>query len=261
MQQIDDRPLALSIPHLLVVDDDRDHRILLSRLLQENGFRVSLANDSGAMLRLIDEATPDLVILDLMLPDEDGLTLCRRLRADSDLPIIILTALGRGPHKVAGLDMGADDYIAKPFDGQELLARIRAVLRRARSTGRAVTTQSGGFSGRRGKRGGKRVYRFEGWRVDTARREVRSPRDVLISLTSAEFDLLMALLEHPQMILTREHLVELTRQRGSDGTDRSIDILISRIRRKIENNSRTPTIIKTVRSGGYLFAPQVQLGD
>jgi two-component system OmpR family response regulator len=254
LQQTEAKPVEVSIPHLLVVDDDRDHRILLTRLLQDNGFRVSLAGDGGAMLRQIDEAVPDLVILDLMLPDEDGLALCRRLRAESDLPIIILTALGRGPHKVAGLDMGADDYVAKPFDGQELLARIRAVLRRARSGGALAGSQTS-------RHGGKRVYRFEGWRVDPARREVRSPLDVLISLTSGEFDLLLALLEHPQMILTREHLVELTRQRGSDGMDRSIDILISRIRRKIEVKSRAPSIIKTVRSGGYLFAPSVQLGD
>jgi two-component system OmpR family response regulator len=243
----------VQLPHLLIVDDDRDHRFLVSKLLQENGFRVSLAPDGGAMLRLLDHAAPDLILLDIMLPDEDGLALCRHVRASSDLPIIILTALGRGPHKVAGLDMGADDYVAKPFDSQELLARIRAVLRRSGANGGAKPGQS-----RRG--GARRAYRFEGWRVDAARREVTSPSSVLISLTSGEFDLLMALLEHPQMILTREHLVELTRQRGSDGMDRSIDILISRIRRKIEANPKMPSVIKTVRGGGYLFAPHVTLG-
>lgn len=238
------------IPHLLIVDDDRDHRVLVSRLLQDHGFRVSLAADAGSMRRLLAQGAPDLVLLDVMLPDEDGLALCRHLRANSDLPIIFLTALGRGPHKVAGLDMGADDYVAKPFDSQELLARIRAVLRRA---GTRVPIQGRRYQARR-------VYRFAGWRVDAARREVTSPAGVLITLTSAEFDLLLALLEHPQMVLTREHLVELTRQRGSDGMDRSIDILVSRVRRKIEDDARAPAMIKTVRNVGYLFAPDVVLG-
>ncbi len=245
-------PPPAQAPHLLIVDDDRDHRFLVSKLLQENGFRVSLAPDAAAMLRLLEAGEPDLVLLDIMLPDEDGLALCRQVRAGSDLPIIILTALGRGPHKVAGLDMGADDYVAKPFDSQELLARIRAVLRR--SGARAAPAAQARRTGAR------RVYGFEGWRVDAARREVTSPTGVLISLTSGEFDLLMALLEHPQMVLTRDHLVELTRQRGSDGMDRSIDILVSRIRRKVEDNPKAPSIIKTVRGGGYLFAPQVTLG-
>lgn len=241
------------MPHLLIVDDDRDHRFLVSRLLQENGFRVSLASDGGSLLRLLDDAEPDLVLLDIMLPDEDGLELCRRIRTSSNLPIIMLTALGRGPHKVAGLDMGADDYVAKPFDSQELLARIRAVLRRT-DAGRNPPPAGT-------RRNARRIYRFDGWRVDAARREVISPTGVLILLTSGEFDLLLALLEHPQMVLTREHLVELTRQRGSDGEDRSVDILISRIRRKMEPNAKSPEIIKTVRSGGYLLAPSVTLGD
>ena len=245
-------PTQAQLPHLLIVDDDQDHRLLLGRLFGENGFRVSLAPDGSTMLKLLQASPPDLVILDLMLPDEDGLSLCRRVRANSDLPIIMLTALGRGPHKLAGFDMGADDYVAKPFYSAELVARTRAVLRRAHQRGEGVSVLPG-------RKGTKRVYRFDGWRVDAAKREVFSPADVLITLTSGEIDLLLALIEHAQTVLTREHLVELTRNRGGDANDRSVDILISRIRRKIEQNPRQPRFIKTVRSGGYLFAPSVTL--
>lgn len=231
---------------VLVVDDDGDHRLLLSRLLRKGGFRVSLAQNGAGLMRLFAANPPDLLLLDLMLPDEDGLVLCRRIREMSETPIIMLTALGKGPYKVAGLEMGADDYVAKPFDPDELLARIRAVLRRTHGqSGRPVTAQA------------RRGYRFDGWSVDAAKRQVLSPEQVLITLTSGEFDLLMAFVEHPQTILTREHLVELSRGRSSDGFDRSVDILVSRLRRKIEPNAKEPRIIKTVRSGGYLFAPTV----
>lgn len=246
-------PIPTQLPHLLIVDDDREHRLLLGRLFGDHGFRVSLAPDGGTMLKMLDSARPDLVILDVMLPDEDGLSLCRRIRAESDLPVIMLTALGRGPHKLAGFDMGADDYVAKPFESAELVARTRAVLRRARRTAEGATPPAPG------RKGAKRVYRFDGWRVDAAKREVMSPTDVLITLTSGETDLLLAFVEHPQTILTRDHLVELTRNRGGDSNDRSVDILVSRIRRKIEQNPRAPRFIKTVRSGGYLFAPSVTL--
>lgn len=233
-------------PMVLVADDDGEHRLLLSRLLRKAGFRASLAQDGASLMKLFAAHPPDLLLLDLMLPDEDGLVLCRRIRDISDVPIIMLTALGRGPYKVAGLEMGADDYIAKPFDPDELLARIRAVLRRARGrSDRLVDAKT------------RRGYRFDGWSVDAAKRQLLSPEQVLITLTSGEFDLLMAFVEHPQTILTREHLVELSRGRGSDGFDRSVDILVSRLRRKIEPNAKEPRMIKTVRSGGYLFAPNV----
>ena len=245
-------PTPAQLPHLLIVDDDREHRLLLGRLFGDHCFRVSLAPDGGTMLKMLDSARPDLVILDVMLPDEDGLSLCRRIRAESDLPVIMLTALGRGPHKLAGFDMGADDYVAKPFESAELVARTRAVLRRARHN-------VNGAAPALGRKGAKRVYRFDGWRVDAAKREVISPTDVLITLTSGETDLLLAFVEHPQTILTRDHLVELTRNRGGDANDRSVDILVSRIRRKIEQTPRAPRFIKTVRSGGYLFAPSVTL--
>ena len=250
-------------PLVLVVDDDRGHRLLLSRLLDQNGFRVSLAPDGGTALKLVAAAAPDLVLLDVMLPGEDGLVLCRRLRAIGDqaiagLPVIMLTALGQGPHRVAGLDSGADDYVAKPFDPPELLARIRAVLRRSRST--ADRPASGFRGGPAASSRGARRYRFAGWTLDAARREVWSPDGVLITFTSGEFDLLLAFCDHPQMILSREHLVELTTGKPSDGADRRIDILVSRIRRKLEAPSleRRSELVKTVRNGGYqLTVPAV----
>jgi two-component system OmpR family response regulator len=234
-------------PHVLVVDDDRGHRLLLAGLLDQGGFRASLAGDTQAAQRLIKAAGPDLILLDVMLPGEDGVAFCRRLRQGSGPPVIMLTALGQGPHRVAGLDGGADDYIAKPFDPEELLARIRAVLRR---TG---TAAAGGVGN---PAGGRQRYRFEGWVLDAAKREVWSPDGVLITLTSGEFDLLLAFCDHPQMVLTREHLVELTSGKPSDGADRRIDILVSRIRRKL---ARHAALLKTVRNGGYQFTAEVAL--
>ncbi|HVZ02705.1 MAG TPA: response regulator transcription factor [Dongiaceae bacterium] len=240
-------------PHILVVDDDRGHRLLLARLLDRSGFRPSLAADAAAALKLISAAGPDLVLLDVMLPGEDGLALCRRVRAISNLPIIMLTALGQGPHRVAGLDAGADDYVAKPFDPDELLARVRAVLRRARDGAAAAPR---GF----GPRGVRRRYRFAGWTLDVARREVWSPQKVLITLTSGEFDLLLAFCDHPEMVLTREHLVELTTGKPSDGADRRIDILVSRIRAKLAGESGGGgDLLKTVRNGGYQLTVPVTL--
>jgi two-component system OmpR family response regulator len=240
-------------PHVLVVDDDRGHRLLLARLLDQNGFSASLAADAGTALKLISAAGPDLILLDVMLPGEDGLALCRRVRAGSSLPIIMLTALGQGPHRVAGLDAGADDYVAKPFDPAELVARIRAVLRRARESGSAGKE---GF----GSKNVRRRYRFAGWTLDVVRREVWSPDRVLITLTSGEFDLLLAFCDHPGMVLTREHLVELTTGKPSDGADRRIDILVSRIRAKLSGRDHGGTeLLKTVRNGGYQLTVPVSL--
>jgi len=241
-------------PHVLVVDDDRGHRLLLAGLLDRGGFRASLAGDAGTALKLIQAAGADLILLDVMLPGEDGIAFCRKLRAASGLPIIMLTALGQGPNRVAGLDSGADDYIAKPFDPEELLARIRAVLRRA----------AAGTSPASGPAKGRQIYRFAGWALDAAKREVWSPDGVLITLTSGEFDLLLAFCDHPQMVLSREHLVELTTGKPSDGTDRRIDILVSRVRRKItpgpsQVDARRSELLKTVRNGGYQFTVPVSL--
>jgi two-component system OmpR family response regulator len=235
-------------PHILVVDDDRGHRLLLAQLLDQNGFRPSLAVSSATALKLVTTVEPDLIILDVMLPDEDGVAFCRRLRAISNMPIIMLTALGQGSHRVAGLNAGADDYVAKPFDPDELLARIRAVLRR----GKAQLVS--------GSHRNRRRYRFANWILDVPRREVWSAEGVLITLTSGEFDLLLAFCDHPGMALTREHLVELTTGKPSDGLDRRIDILVSRIRKKLNDDRMSGMdLLKTVRNGGYQLTAPVSL--
>ena len=249
-------PSDLRRPHVLVVDDDREHRLLLAALLNRNGLRVSLAGDGPSALKLIAGALPDLMLLDVMLPGEDGLSLCRRIRSASRLPIIMLTALGQGIDKVAGLDTGADDYVAKPFDPEELLARIRAVMRRVDLGAPTSLDQAADVS-----HAGRRRYRFERWTVDAARREVVSPDGVQITFTSGEFDLLLAFCDHPQVVLSRDHLVELTTGRSSAGANRSIDILVSRVRRKLETAGQAGPLVKTVRNGGYIFIPAVGVGS
>ena len=233
-------------PHVLIVDDDREIRDLLARFLKKHGYRVDTAADGRAMTRLIETARFDLVVLDLMLPGEDGLTLCRRLRAQSSLPIIILTAIGEETDRIVGLEMGADDYLAKPFNPRELLARIKAVLRRTEG---GLRHTSGGAG---------RIFAFEGWRLDAAKRELRSADGVLVPLTAGEFDLLVAFAEHPQRVLSRDQLLDLTRGRSALPFDRSIDVQLSRLRRKIEANPKEPALIKTVRGGGYILAPRVE---
>jgi two-component system, OmpR family, response regulator len=230
-------------PHLLVVDDDRDICDLLSNFLAKHGFRVSVAHDGRTMTQALETARISLVVLDLMLPGEDGLSLCRRLRATSTLPVVMLTAIGEETDRIIGLEMGADDYIAKPFNPRELLARVRAVLRR---TGAAPVAPARG-----------RVLEFAGWRVDVARRQLFSPTGALVPLRAGEFDLLLALAERPQRVLTRDQLLDLSRGRAASSFDRSVDVQISRLRAKIESNPKEPDLIKTVRSGGYIFAAAV----
>ena len=233
-------------PHLLVVDDDREIRDLLARFLKKHGYRVDTAADGRAMMKLIEAGRFDLVVLDLMLPGEDGLTLCRRLRATSDLPIIMLTAIGEETDRIIGLELGADDYVTKPFNPRELLARIKAVLRRTGGARRSTEEGTG------------KVLVFEGWRLDVAMRELRSPNAVLLPLTAGEFDLLVAFAEHPQRVLSRDQLLDLTKGRSAVSFDRSIDVQLSRLRRKIEAEPKEPVMIKTVRGGGYIFAPVVE---
>ncbi|NUB28037.1 response regulator [Azospirillum brasilense] len=234
-------------PHLLVVDDDREIRTLLSQFLTRHGFRVTGAKDGVEMMRTLDSARVDLIVLDLMMPGEDGLSLCRRLRATPDTaqtPVIMLTAMGEETDRIVGLEMGADDYLAKPFSPRELLARVKAVLRRA--SGPPV---AGGAVGK--------TLGFEGWTLDLAKRELRSPDGVLVQLSAGEYDLLVAFVEHPQRVLTRDQLLDLARGRSAVPFDRSIDVQVSRLRRKIEPDPADPTMIKTVRGGGYLFTPAV----
>jgi two-component system OmpR family response regulator len=232
-------------PHILIVDDDSEIRDLVARFLDKHGYRVSLAADGQAMQKQLESGRFDLLVLDLMLPGEDGLSLCRRLRSESKLPIIMLTALGEETDRIVGLEMGADDYLAKPFNPRELLARIKAVLRRS---GDGLDT-AGGHSGQ--------SLMFAGWRLDIGKRELRSPDEVLMPLTAGEFDLLVAFAEHPQRVLSREQLLDLTKGRDASPFDRSIDVQLSRLRRKIEPDSKNPVIIKTVRNGGYIFAVDV----
>ncbi|KAA0686642.1 two-component system OmpR family response regulator [Azospirillum sp. OGB3] len=237
-------------PHLLVVDDDREIRTLLSQFLTRHGFRVTGAKDGVEMMRTLDSARVDLIVLDLMMPGEDGLSLCRRLRAapeTAQTPVIMLTAMGEETDRIVGLEMGADDYLAKPFSPRELLARVKAVLRRA--SGPPV---AGGATGK--------TLGFEGWTLDLAKRELRSPDGVLVQLSAGEYDLLVAFVEHPQRVLTRDQLLDLARGRSAVPFDRSIDVQVSRLRRKIEPDPADPTMIKTVRGGGYLFTPAVTGG-
>jgi two-component system OmpR family response regulator len=233
----------MSSPHILLVEDDADIRSLVSDFLSQNGFRLSTARDGREMDRLLDHEV-DMLILDVMLPKEDGLSICRRVRSKSSLPIIMLTARGSEVERVVGLEMGADDYLAKPFSTLELLARIRALLRRSRPEGPASSPRRG-------------ALKFAGWTLDVASRRLLSPEGTRVPLTGGEFDLLVVFCEHPNVLLTREQLLDLTRGRGEAPFDRSIDIQVSRLRRKITAEGATAPLIQTVRAAGYLFTPEV----
>ncbi|MHA1113685.1 MAG: response regulator [Alphaproteobacteria bacterium] len=240
-------------PHILIVDDDREIRDLLARFLRKHGMRADTAEDGREMRRRIEAGRFDLVVLDLMLPGEDGLSLCRHLRAATDIPVIMLTALGEETDRIVGLEMGADDYLAKPFNPRELLARIKAVLRRARSLPRTVG--AAGAAGAAAEAG--RTLVFAGWRLDMARRELRDSGGALVALTAGEYDLLAAFVEHPRRVLTRDQLLDLTKGRDAAAFDRSIDVALSRLRHKIEADPKAPALVKTVRGGGYVLASEV----
>lgn len=234
-----------SSTHILVVDDHSEIRDLLKRFLEQHGLRVSCARDGKEMKRLLEEREFDLLVLDLMMPGEDGLTLCRELRAKSNLPIIMLTAMGEETDRIIGLEMGADDYLAKPFNPRELLARIKAVMRRTQVEPQpAAETLT-------------RDLRFDRWLLDINRRELVDEEGVGLSLSTAEFDLLRVFLERPQRVLSRDQLLDLARGREAVAFDRAIDTLVSRLRRKLERDPKNPELIKTIWGGGYLFAADV----
>ncbi len=235
--------------HILVVDDDRDIRELLARFLKKHGFRVTTAIDGKEMRRAIADWSIDLVVLDLMLPGEDGLSLCRNLRAKSAIPIIMLTMMNEETDRIIGLEMGADDYLPKPFNPRELLARMKAVLRRTKNLPDAGTTASP-----------KTLY-FDGWKLEIGRRQLESSSGLLIDLSAGEFDLLVALAEHPQQVLTRDQLLDLTHGRIEAPFDRSIDMQISRLRRKMELGEGANDLIKTVRGGGYMLTAVVSRNE
>lgn len=231
---------------ILVIDDDREICDLLARFLQKNGFRVSVARDGREARRVWTQGVYHLVVLDLMLPGENGLELARWLRAQANVPIVMLTALGDETDRIVGLEMGADDYVSKPFNPRELLARIRAVLRRA------------GESALRADEPVYRTYLFRGWRLETARRRLLDPNGAEVALTGGEYELLVALLERPNRVLSRDQLLDLLRGRQASPFDRTIDVAISRLRRKLEADTRNPELIKTVRGGGYVLAAEVE---
>jgi len=235
-------------PHILIVDDDREIRELLARFLDKHGLRVSTAADGRDMKQALVDWNIDLIVLDLMLPGEDGLTLCRNLRAKSAMPVIMLTAMGEETDRIIGLEMGADDYLAKPFNPRELLARIKAVLRRTDVS--SAPSHSGSMHT-------ETKFHFAGWSLDMGKRELKSASGVLVPLSSGEFNLLQTFIERPGRVLSRDQLLDMTSGREAQPFDRSIDVQISRLRRKIEEDPARPSMIKTIRSGGYMFTPDV----
>ena len=233
-------------PHILVVDDDRDIRLLVGDYLKKNGYRASVAADGRQMREALAVSGIDLVVLDLMLPGEDGLSLCRDLRARSDLPVLMLSARGEPIDRILGLEMGADDYLAKPFEPRELLVRVRNILRRVH----ALPS--------RGAEAQARRWRFAGWTLDGESRQLVSPQGVVVALSGAEYRLLEVFLAHPNRVLTRDQLMDLARGKEADPFDRSIDLRVSRLRQKLGDNARAPSLIKTLRNEGYVLAAAVE---
>ena len=237
---------AGAMPHLLVVDDDREIRELLKQFLERQRFRVTAVRDGRELRRAWPLGHYQLVVLDLMLPGESGMDLARWLRAESNIPIVMLTALGEETDRIVGLELGADDYVPKPFNPRELLARIRAVLRRA---GDAAETRAEPTA---------RAYLFGGWMLEPSRRRLLNPDAVEVALTGGEYDLLLALVSRPNRVLTRDMLLDLLRGRQAGPYDRAIDVAVSRLRRKLEDDGRHAQLIKTVRGGGYVLAAEVE---
>ncbi len=231
-----------ALPEILIVDDDGQILVLVAKFLRANGFRVHTARNGVEMAETLKQAAVDLIVLDLMLPGKNGLEICRELRRSSSVPIIMLTAKGDDTDRIIGLEVGADDYLPKPFNPRELLARIGAVLRRSRGLDNPSKQRSG------------RSFLFAGWTLDTLKRELTAPSGVVVDLSTGEYDLLLAFLEAPQRILTREFLLDAARNRTVEGYDRSIDVQVSRLRRKLDGRE---DLIKTVRGAGYLFATDV----
>jgi DNA-binding response OmpR family regulator len=241
-------------PHILVVDDDPQIRSMIDRYLEKEGFRVSLAESGAQMDAILDEDPADLVLLDLVLPGEDGLALARRIREKSEIGIIILTGKGEMIDRVVGLEMGADDYVGKPFHLRELLARIKSVLRRAATHAAPADPAPAAASAE------KTSAKFDGWVFDFVKLELTSPKGEPVLLTTGETNLLVAFLKNPNRVLDRDRLLDLIANRGWEPFDRSVDTQVVRLRRKIESNPSSPTLIKTVRGAGYIFAVPVELG-
>ena len=235
-------------PHILVVDDDNDIRTLLAEQLETYGFIALTADGGRAMRRILDREAVDLIVLDLNLPNEDGLALCRDLRARSSLPVIMLTARGEPIDRILGLEMGADDYVPKPFEPRELVARIKNVLRRG--SGSATDEAADGLSARR--------LHFAGRVLDLQRRRLENDKGQVVMLSGAEFRFLKAFAEHPNRVFSREQLARIGAGREIEAVDRSVDLQISRLRHKLGDDARAPDLIKTVRSEGYVLAAPVE---
>jgi len=232
--------------HILVVDDDREICALLDQFLTRSGYRVTTVGDGKQMWRALEDTQFDLIVLDLMLPGESGLTLCTKLRARIDTPLVMLTARGDETDRIVGLEMGADDYLPKPFNPRELVARIRVILRRT-GGGHAQAAPPP-----------PRWIRFAGWSLDTVARDLLSPQGVVTPLSGAEYRLLKIFLERPNRVLSRDQLIELSLGREQSPFDRSIDVQVSRLRHRMNEDAREPVIIKTVRNGGYVLAVPVE---
>ena len=230
--------------HVLVVDDDAEIRTLLAEYLSQNGIKVSVARDATEMRQLFDESRPDIIILDVMMPGEDGLTVCRELRSRSNVPVIMLTARADEVDRIIGIEMGADDYLGKPFSPRELLARIKGVLRRTRTLPPSL--------------GDAQQVRFAGWTLDSGACHLISPDNVIVPLSGAEYRLLSVLIQHPNRVLDRNQLMDLTLGREATPFDRSIDVQISRLRNRLNDDAREPRIIKTIRNEGYILAAHVE---
>ena len=232
--------------HILIVDDDAEIRSLLTRYLEKNGLRATAVGDGRAMWRALDAGAFDLVVLDLMLPGDDGLMLCRTLRARSDMPVLMHTTRGDETDRIIGLEMGADDYLPKPFNPRELLARIKVILRRTRclppNLQPAIETQ----------------IRFAGWLLDTAQRHLVSPGGMVTPIGGAEYKLLHVFVMHPNRVLSRDQLLDLSQGREADPLDRSIDVQVSRLRQRLGDDPRLPALIKTVRGEGYVLSATVE---
>ncbi len=238
------------VDHILIVDDDREIRELVGNYLKKNGLRTSIVADGRQMRAFLEANSVDLIVLDIMMPGDDGLLLCRELRAGKhrNTPVLMLTARNDETDRIIGLEMGADDYLTKPFSARELLARINAVLRRTRMLPPNLTISES-----------SRLLRFGQWRLDTTARHLLDNDGTLVALSGAEYRLLRVFLDHPQRVLSREQLLNLTQGREADLFDRSIDLLVSRLRQRLGDDAREPSCIKTVRSEGYVFSLPVQL--
>jgi len=235
-------------PHILLVDDERMIRDPLAAYLQKNGYRVTDAADARSARRALESSAIDLLVLDIMMPGEDGLSLCRHVREIGDLPIILLTARSEETDRIVGLEMGADDYVVKPFSPRELVARIKAILRRAAAGNRRDAAPATG------------LYRFGEWILNSADWTLTGPDEIAIPLSTADYRLLLAFLERPRQVLSRDQLLDLTQGREANPFDRAIDNQISRLRRKIEPDPKSPSFIKTVWGGGYMLSADVIRG-